>query len=72
MSSAAQPPPPPRVRYSVRCDEVTPSLLERVERARRDGRLVRVDVDCRSRPWDDESVGALANAAGTNKLVLDL
>ena len=62
----------PRVRYTVRCDEVTAALLEQVERARREGRLMAVTVDCRSRPWDDESVEELTRAVGTDKLVLDL
>ena len=61
-----------RARFSVRCDQVTPELVRHVERTRRERRLIRVDVDCRTAPFDDAAVDALVAAAGVNKLVLDL
>lgn len=62
----------PRARFSVRCDQVTPELVRHVERTKRERRLIRVDVDCRTAPYDDAAVDALVAAAGANKLVLDL
>lgn len=61
--------PARRVRFSVRCDLVTPELLSHVELARREKRLIGVEVDCR-RGFDENIMEGLCQSAGAHKLVL--
>lgn len=58
------------VHFKVRCDEISPEMLERVAAARVTGTLARVVVECRGCAYDEPGMEALERAAGLNKLVL--
>lgn len=61
-----------RMRFSLRCDELTPALLARIQKARDDGSLECVTLDCRRSGFDTAVVDEVRRAAGGSKVVLDM
>lgn len=61
-----------RMRFSLRCDELTPALLLRIQKAREEGTLDCVTVDCRRSKFDAAVVDEVQRAAGTSKVILDV
>ena len=59
-----------KLHFRVRCDEISPQLLERVAQARVDRLLGSVQVDCNKRTFDADKMELLEKAAGISKLIL--
>lgn len=61
-----------RLRFTLRCDELTPALLTRIQKAREEGTLECVTLDCRRSGFDSAVVDQVQRVAGGSKVILDM